>query len=79
MSNGLFKSALHRVVTNAEKDRVSITAFCVPDPQAEVGPIDELISPEHPKMYNSVDMKNFKQLFYKIYPIGRSLVDALKI
>lgn len=79
MSNGIFKGVLHRVVTNAEKDRLSIAAFCIPDLQAVVGPIDELISPNQPRMYNSVDMKTFRQLLTKIFPTGRSLVDALKI
>ncbi|KAH0850897.1 hypothetical protein HID58_095149 [Brassica napus] len=30
MSNGIYKSPVHRVVTNREKERISVATFCVP-------------------------------------------------
>jgi len=29
MSNGIYKSPVHRVVTNREKERISVATFCV--------------------------------------------------
>ncbi|XP_021768230.1 flavonol synthase/flavanone 3-hydroxylase-like [Chenopodium quinoa] len=37
MSNGIFKSVLHRVVTNSERERYSVTAFCTPEPRKRRG------------------------------------------
>ncbi|XP_074296438.1 uncharacterized protein LOC141626634 [Silene latifolia] len=31
MSNGVFKSAVHLVITNSEKERTSVVAFCHPE------------------------------------------------
>lgn len=31
MSNGIFKSPLHRGVTNSERDRMTVATFCTPD------------------------------------------------
>lgn len=78
MSNGLFKSAVHRVVTNSERERVSVAAFCIPEPGREIEPINELISPNQPQLYKPVNMQTYKQLF-QTYPLGERLLDALKI
>ncbi|KAH9606098.1 hypothetical protein KSS87_019656, partial [Heliosperma pusillum] len=79
MSNGIFKSAVHRVVTNSEKERVSVAAFCAPDPENEVEPIPQLITTNQPKMYNKVNMATYKQLFFETYPHGKRVLDALRI
>ncbi|KNA04019.1 hypothetical protein SOVF_203570, partial [Spinacia oleracea] len=42
MTNGEFKSVIHRVVTNAAKDRISMAAFCTPEDEKEIGPVSEL-------------------------------------
>ncbi|KAL5081901.1 hypothetical protein RYX36_010322 [Vicia faba] len=36
MSNGIFKSQMHRVVTNTEKLRMSIATFNEPEPENQV-------------------------------------------
>ncbi|XP_021765607.1 protein SRG1-like [Chenopodium quinoa] len=79
MSNGIFKSVVHRVVTNSERERFSVAAFCTPEPENEVGPITELISSNQPQMYKKVNMKTYKQLFFETYPQGKRVLDALKI
>ncbi|KAL9246950.1 hypothetical protein vseg_020428 [Gypsophila vaccaria] len=79
MSNGIFKSAVHRVVTNSVKERVSVAAFCAPDPDNEAEPISQLINTDQPKMYKKVNMKTYKQLFFETYPHGKRVLDALRI
>ncbi|XP_021758242.1 protein SRG1-like [Chenopodium quinoa] len=44
MSNGIFKSAIHRVVPNPEKERVSLPLFCGPAQHKEIGPLKTLIT-----------------------------------
>ncbi|KAF3563710.1 hypothetical protein DY000_02017003 [Brassica cretica] len=44
MSNGIYKSPVHRVVTNKEKERISVATFCNEGPDTEIEPVDELMS-----------------------------------
>ncbi|GJW42280.1 SRG1-like protein [Tanacetum coccineum] len=37
MSNGIFKSPVHRVVTNSEKGRIYVAMFTEPEPNKEMG------------------------------------------
>ncbi|KAK9697952.1 hypothetical protein RND81_08G072200 [Saponaria officinalis] len=46
MTNGIYKSTVHRVVTNSEKHKVSVAAFWIPEDGYEIGPISELVSRE---------------------------------
>ncbi|XP_074302209.1 protein LATERAL BRANCHING OXIDOREDUCTASE 1-like [Silene latifolia] len=75
MSNGIFKSPMHRVVTNSEKDRVSLASFCTPDPENEVEPIPQLVTTNQPKMYK----KTYKKVFIESYPDDKRALDALTI
>jgi isopenicillin N synthase-like dioxygenase len=58
MSNGVFKSPVHRVVTNAEKERLSVALFYSIDPEREIRPADKLIDENHPALYKKVKSKN---------------------
>lgn len=44
MSNGIYKSPVHRVVTNKEKERIYVATFCNEGPDTEIEPVDELMS-----------------------------------
>ncbi|XP_042974879.1 flavonol synthase/flavanone 3-hydroxylase-like [Carya illinoinensis] len=44
MSNGIFKSPVHRVVTNSERERMSLAVFYIPEPEKEIGPDDRLVN-----------------------------------
>ncbi|XP_037494660.1 codeine O-demethylase [Jatropha curcas] len=43
MSNGIFRSPMHRVVTNSESLRLSVALFHEPEPEKEIGPVDSLM------------------------------------
>ncbi|KAL9230675.1 hypothetical protein vseg_005995 [Gypsophila vaccaria] len=79
MSNGIYKSVMHRVMTNPVKARVSIAAFCTPEPETEVEPVAELINDNRPKMYNKLNKKIFKEIYVHTYPQGKKVVDVLII
>ncbi|KAK6126913.1 hypothetical protein DH2020_039343 [Rehmannia glutinosa] len=77
MSNGIFKSPIHRVVTNPNKERITIAIFCTPDATSEVGPAEGLIDEERPKLFNSV--VDYTGNYFKSFQNGKRPIDLLRI
>lgn len=60
MSNGKYRSVMHRVITNREKERLSIAAFYSPSYSAEIGPAQELVDQsQHPPLYKTISHAQF--------------------
>ncbi|KAJ9163037.1 hypothetical protein P3X46_022757 [Hevea brasiliensis] len=76
LSNGLFKSPIHRVVINPERERFSLAVFCSPDPDNEIEPVDGLVSKTRPRQYKKV--KNYVGNYFQYYQRGKSPIEALK-
>ena len=57
MSNGIFKSPMYRVVTNLERERISVAVFYSPDSDKEIEPIGKLFNDSRPRLYRKV--KNY--------------------
>ncbi|EOA20976.1 hypothetical protein CARUB_v10001311mg [Capsella rubella] len=77
MSNGIYKSPVHRVVTNREKERVSVAIFCIPGVDKEIQPVEGLVSDARPRLYKPVT--NYVELLNTYYlqglrPIAASLI-----
>nr|AGE13752.1 flavonol synthase [Fagopyrum tataricum] len=62
LSNGMYKSILHRSLVNKEKTRMSWAVFCVPPGQKTVGPLPELVNEENPAKYTA---KTFDEYRYR--------------
>ncbi|GFP94035.1 protein srg1 [Phtheirospermum japonicum] len=77
MSNGVFKSPIHRVVTNPHKERMTVAIFFTPDATNEVGPAQGLIDDERPKLFNSV--VDYSGNYFKSFQAGKRPIDLLKI
>nr|POE89342.1 protein srg1 [Quercus suber] len=77
MSNGIFKSPVHKVVTNSERERISLAVFCHPGLNEEIGPIDRLVDESRPRLYKKV--KNYASIFFEYYQQGKRAIEALKI
>jgi len=77
MSNGIFKSPIHRVVVNAEKERLSIAMFCRPNSAKEIQPVEELVNESRPVSYRPV--KDYASIFLQYYQQGKRPIDAFKI
>ncbi|XLS98354.1 hypothetical protein HN51_041089 [Arachis hypogaea] len=77
MSNGIFRSPIHRVVVNEEKDRLTIAMFFTPDSDKEIGPIEQLVNESRPKSYTPV--KNYTDIFFQYYQKGKRAIEASKI
>ncbi|KAM3208050.1 hypothetical protein ACQJBY_063008 [Aegilops geniculata] len=81
MTNGIFTGPMHRVVTNADKERISVAMFYGVDPEQETGPIAHLLSEEQPARYRKMKAKDLLVLHHEHYAGGRGprIADALKI
>lgn len=77
MSNGVFKSPVHRVVTNSEKDRISLAVFCIPDSDQQIEPVEKLVNETRPRLYKSV--KNYVDIYFQYYQLGRRPIEAARI
>ncbi|XVE63646.1 hypothetical protein DITRI_Ditri07aG0036700 [Diplodiscus trichospermus] len=76
MSNGIFKSPMHRVVTNLEKLRISVAFFSEPEPGKEIGAVDSLVDEHRPRLYRNV--KNYGAINYECYQKGMIALDTVK-
>eukprot|EP00250_Pteridium_aquilinum_P018052 c23919_g1_i1 orf=89-1246(+) len=65
LTNGRYKSVLHRVVTNPEKPRLSIACFLAPSMDGKVGPLLELIDDNNPAVYKEVVFGDYIQHYMK--------------
>lgn len=51
LTNGRYKSVVHRAVTDKEKERLSIVTFYAPSYEVELGPMVELVNEHNPCKY----------------------------
>ncbi|CAM0879337.1 unnamed protein product [Alopecurus aequalis] len=79
ISNGVFKSPVHRVVTNAKKERVSMVMFYGPDIETEIGPADELIDDKRPSRFKKVMAHEYLALQYEHLSRGTRALDTMRI
>nr|AGY46126.1 flavonol synthase [Dendrobium hybrid cultivar] len=61
LSNGKYKSVLHRTTVNKEKTRMSWPVFVSPPPEKVIGPLPQLLSDENPAKFK---YKKFKEYQY---------------
>uniref|UniRef100_A0A8I6YVL8 Fe2OG dioxygenase domain-containing protein n=2 Tax=Hordeum vulgare subsp. vulgare TaxID=112509 RepID=A0A8I6YVL8_HORVV len=59
MCNGIFMSPVHRVVTNAEKERLSLAVFYVVDGETVLEPAPGLLDDKRPPRYGKFKAKDF--------------------
>ncbi|CAL0307096.1 unnamed protein product [Lupinus luteus] len=77
MSNGIFKSPMHRVVTNTKKLRMSVAMFNEPEPENEIGPVEGLIDEIRPRLYRNI--KNYGDINYRSYQEGKIALEMVRI
>jgi len=74
MSNGIFKSPVHRVVTNSTRERISVVIFSIPQPGREIEPAAGLVDESRPRLYKKVT--NYVDLYFKYYQLGKRPIEA---
>lgn len=77
MSNGIFKSPVHRVLTHFEKERVSVAVFYTPEPNKEIGPEDGLVHQGRSKLFKKV--KDYADIHWGYYQQGLRAIHTAKV
>ncbi|KAK4488866.1 hypothetical protein RD792_004656 [Penstemon davidsonii] len=71
----VFKSAVHRVISNEKRNRVSVAIFYTPETRKQIGPIEGLINANAPRLFKSI--KDYAEIHFGFYRKGmRSLHTA---
>lgn len=60
VSNGKYKSVLHRSLVNKEQKRMSWAVFCAPPGDAMIGPLPELVNDSNPPLFTTKTYKEFQ-------------------
>eukprot|EP01018_Ginkgo_biloba_P028713 Gb_33332 [translate_table: standard] len=79
LSNGEYKSVLHRAVVNSSKARISIPTFYCPSPDAIIGPAPPLVNNENHALYRSFAYKDYYHTFWSKDLHGKSCLDFFKL
>ncbi|KAI3446849.1 hypothetical protein Pfo_003514 [Paulownia fortunei] len=77
MSNGIFRSPVHKAVTSSERERNTLAMFCAPDPAKEIEPLDELVDDKRPRLFKKV--RNYPETYFHYYQQGKRPIDAVRI
>lgn len=77
MTNGIFRSPMHRVVTNSEKERMSLAIFYDVDLDKELEPIAQLLDEKKPAKYKKIKYKMINR--YEFFSKGERAIESLKI
>ncbi|KAF8016652.1 hypothetical protein BT93_H2003 [Corymbia citriodora subsp. variegata] len=77
MSNGIFKSPLHRVTANSQSERISVAVFYLPDTRTEIEPDEGLISEERPQMYRKLE--NYAAINFECFQSGKIALDTVRL
>ncbi|XP_058097172.1 flavonol synthase/flavanone 3-hydroxylase-like [Magnolia sinica] len=60
LSNGKYKSVLHRTTVNKEKTRMSWPVFCSPPAEMVVGPLTQLVDDQNPPKFKTKKYKDYQ-------------------
>ncbi|XP_065865379.1 protein LATERAL BRANCHING OXIDOREDUCTASE 1-like [Euphorbia lathyris] len=68
MSNGIFKSPVHRVLTNSDRERISV---------AEIGPEAGLVDENRPRLFKHV--KDYSDVHWEYYQQGKRALHVASV
>lgn len=77
LSNGIIKSPMHRAVTNSVMERNTLAMFYAPDPELEIGPLNEVVDDTRPRLYKKV--RNYPETYFQYYQQGKRPIEAVRI
>ena len=61
LSNGRYKSVLHRTLVSKDKVRMSWPVFCIPPLDLVVAPLEQLLDENNPPLFDAMTYREFKQ------------------
>jgi isopenicillin N synthase-like dioxygenase len=78
LTNATYRSVEHRVMVNADEDRLSVALFYNPRSDLPLAPMPELVSPERPPLYKPMTFDEYRIYIRRKGPRGKSQVESLK-
>lgn len=79
VTNGRYKSVMHRAMTNGESARVSVVTVVGPSLDSVVEPAAALVSSERPAMYRGWSYKQFLECQQGKQLKEKSVLDLLRL
>lgn len=79
MSNGIFKSPVHRIVTNAEKERISFAMLYAVECGNMLEPAAGLLDEKRPARYKRITETDFLEGVKEHFSKGIRMIETLKI
>ncbi|KAK8963172.1 Thebaine 6-O-demethylase [Platanthera guangdongensis] len=79
LTNGIYRSSVHRAIVNARLPRLSVATFYDPAKTRKISPAPPLITEQSPAKYRGVLYGDFVSSWYGKGPDGKRNVDALLI
>ncbi|KAK1611063.1 hypothetical protein QYE76_034736 [Lolium multiflorum] len=79
MSNGIFKSPTHRVLTNAVKERFSVVIFNGVDEETMIEPAPGLLDEKRLAKYRKVKSNDYYASVFGQFRQGKTIKDTLKV
>ncbi|KAG8635145.1 jasmonate-induced oxygenase 4 isoform X3 [Manihot esculenta] len=78
ITNGKYKSAQHRAITNSSRPRLSIATFHDPAKTRKISPAFQLVNESSP-LYREVNYEDYVSSWYTKGPEGKRNIDVLRI
>jgi len=79
ITNGRYKSSVHRAVVNAERACLSVATFYDPSKSRKICTAPQLVSKDEPQKYRDVIYGDYVSSWYSKGPEGKRSIDALLI
>ena len=82
MTNGIYRSTMHRAVVNSQKERLSIATFYGPGWSGNIGPAPTLVTPERPALFKTIGVEDFYKGYLSPEHLGKPksyINDVLRI
>ncbi|XP_020186876.1 protein SRG1-like [Aegilops tauschii subsp. strangulata] len=79
ISNAIFKAPWRRVVTSADKERLSLAMFYQPEPERIIGPPGVLVHEKRPAMFKNCLVQTLADGYWDAFAAGDRTVDFLNV
>lgn len=79
MNNGIFKSPVHRVVTNSEQERLSLAMFYGVEGHRMLEPAAGLLDEKRPARYRKIKAFDYIVGLREHFSKGERFIETLKI
>ncbi|XP_057977285.1 2-oxoglutarate-dependent dioxygenase 19-like [Malania oleifera] len=79
LSNGKYKSVLHRAIVNNKTTRVSMAVSMAPSIDTVVSPAPELTDADHPPAYLPMKYRDYLEIVHSEKAIGASVLDQIRV